>query len=54
MANLPNGSSRGVTRGDATENTSTTRSGGGSLTATFEKGGLTDNTYLKVDGTINF
>jgi len=24
------------------------------LTATFEKGGLTNNSYLKVDGTINF
>ena len=31
-----------------------TVTGGGSLTATFEKGGLTNNTYLKVDGTINF
>src|SRR5207237_1509871 len=28
--------------------------GGGNLSATFEKGGLTNNTYLKVDGTINF
>jgi len=28
--------------------------GGGSLVATFEKGGLPNNTYMKVDGTINF
>ena len=28
--------------------------GGGSLAATFEKGGLTNNTYTKIDGTINF
>jgi len=28
--------------------------GGGSLVATFEKGGLTNNTYTKIDGTINF
>ena len=28
--------------------------GGGSLTATFEKGGLTNATFLKFDGTINF
>jgi hypothetical protein len=28
--------------------------GGGSLTATFEKGGLVNNTYMKIDGTINF
>ena len=28
--------------------------GGGSVAATFEKGGLTNNTFIKIDGTINF
>ena len=28
--------------------------GGGSVAATFEKGGLTNNTFVKIDGTINF
>ena len=28
--------------------------GGGNLAATFEKGAVTDNTYIKIDGTINF
>jgi hypothetical protein len=28
--------------------------GGGSVAATFEKGALTSNTFVKIDGTINF